>query len=128
MNSEVTSLINKYPEFREDCQMLIDWMTEVTDSSPELWSGQMIGFGTYHYKYDSGREGDWFLTGFAPRKGKLSIYIINGLQQYSDLLKELGPHSIGKSCLYIKNLSVIDSEVLKTLIAQSVNEMKRRLD
>ena len=124
MKDEIEKLFSKYPELQTDCRMLLKMMAEVTREVPVIWSGQMIGFGSYHYKYESGREGDWFLTGFAPRKGKLSIYIVSGLENHAELLKELGPHSTGKSCLYIKSLNLVDQAVLKQLIEASVSRMK----
>lgn len=84
----------------------------------------MIGYGQYHYRYESGREGDWFLTGFAPRKGALTIYIMPGFERYEALMKQLGKHRTGKSCLYLKKLEDADPEVLTRLIRQSVADMK----
>jgi hypothetical protein len=109
---------------RSDCADVLKMMKQVTGEKPRMWGDLIVGFGTYHYKYASGREGDWFLTGFSPRKQNLSIYIMPGLDGYGALLKKLGPHKTGKSCLYIKSLADIDRAVLKNLIAQSVKHMK----
>ena len=86
----------------------------------------MVGFGSYHYKYDSGREGDWFLTGFSPRKQNLTIYIMPGFDKYDSLMKKLGKHKTGKSCLYISKLEDVDTKVLKELIKQSFQYMKKK--
>jgi hypothetical protein len=88
-----------------------------------MWGDSIIGFGSYHYKYASGREADWFLTGFSPRKRNLTLYIMSGFEGYDDLLNKLGKHSTGKSCLYVKQLGDIDLEVLKELIGKSVQQM-----
>ncbi len=85
----------------------------------------MVSFGSYHYKYASGREGDWFLTGFSPRKGNLSIYIMAGFAGYDALMKKLVKHKTGKSCLYVKRLSDIDMKVLEQLVSESVAHMKK---
>ena len=90
-----------------------------------MWGDSLIGFGTYHYKYASGREGDYFLTGFSPRKQNLTIYIMPGLERYPELTKKLGKYTTGKSCLYIKKLKDIDLSILKKLIKQSIADMKR---
>lgn len=113
-----------HPQRRQDCDTLRDLMHAVTGRDPQLWSGQIVGFGRYHYRYDSGREGDWFLTGFASRKKALSIYIVAGLDRYPQLLQKLGPHSTGKSCLYVKKLDDIDLDVLRELIARSVEHLR----
>ena len=90
-----------------------------------MWGDSIIGFGSYRYKYASGREGEWCLTAFSPRKQNLTIYIMTGFDKYDGLMKKLGKHKTGKSCLYIKKLDDIDTEVLKELITQSVEAMKR---
>lgn len=89
-----------------------------------MWGDSMIGFGSYHYKYASGREGEWFLVGFAPRKQNLTLYIMAGFEQYDALMARLGKHSTGKSCLYIKRLADIDQAVLRELVSQSVAHMR----
>jgi hypothetical protein len=105
---------------REDCRAVMAMMREVTGEAPRLWGPGMIGFGSYHYRYESGREGDWFLTGVAPRKGALTVYIMAGFDRYDELMARLGPHTTGRSCLYIKRLDAIDLDVLRELIDRSV--------
>jgi hypothetical protein len=91
-----------------------------------MWGSSIIGFGSYHYKYESGREGDWFLTGFSPRKQNLTLYIMAGFAQYDELMKKLGKYKTGKSCLYVKSLADIDLATLKTLIQQSVKHTTQK--
>lgn len=88
-----------------------------------MWGDSIVGFGEYHYKYKSGREGDWFITGFSPRKQNLTIYIMPGFSEYADLLKKLGKHKHSVSCLYLNKLADIDFQVLEKLIAKSVVDM-----
>ncbi len=107
---------------REECKVIAEMMQRATKAKPQMW-GSMIGFGSYHYKYPSGREGDWFLTGFAPRKQALTLYIMAGFAQYDALLDKLGRYRTGKSCLYIKSLDNVDLEVLEKLILLSVNQL-----
>ena len=90
-----------------------------------MWGDSIVGFGSYHYKYESGREGDWFVTGFSPRKRNLTLYIMSGFDEYDKLLGKLGKHSIGKSCLYIKKIEDVDVDVLKELVQKSVDHMKK---
>jgi len=108
---------------REDCFTVMKLMKQVTKMEPKMWGGSIVGFGAYHYKYESGREGDWFLTGFSPRKQNLTLYIMAGFAQYEALMKELGKHKTGKSCLYINKLEDINLLTLKKLIQQSVKHM-----
>jgi hypothetical protein len=110
---------------REDCRALVRLMTRVTGAPPRMWGPGMVGFGTYHYKYASGREGDWFLTGFAPRKQDLTLYIMAGFDRYEDLMARLGRHKTGKSCLYVKRLADIDADVLEALVTASVAHVKQ---
>ena len=109
---------------RADSVALIHFLREVTGEEPKLW-GSIVGFGSYHYKYDSGREGDSPLTGFSPRKQNLTLYIMSGFEDYEALLARLGKHKIGKACLYIKRLDDIDLETLKTLILRSIAHVRR---
>lgn len=109
---------------REDCRALLVLMRRVTGAEPEMWGPSIVGFGSYHYRYASGREGDWFLTGFSSRKRDLTLYIMAGFSEYDDLLARLGPHKTGKSCLYVKRLADLDLEVLEALIAASVEHMR----
>ena len=113
---------------REDCRTLLALMRRVTGAEPEMWGPSIVGFGSYHYRYASGREGDWFLTGFSPRKRDLTLYVMAGFEGYEDLLARLGPHKTGKSCLYVKRLADLDLEVLEALIAASVEHMREAYD
>ena len=105
---------------REDCFEILRLMKQVTKEAPKMWGSSIVGFGSYHYKGASGREGDWLLTGFSPRKENLTLYIMGGFDQHQDLLKKLGKHKTSGGCLYIKKLDDVDKEVLKELVAESV--------
>ena len=109
---------------REDCRRLAKAMQNITGNKPRMWGDSIVGFGKYHYKYKTGREGDWFVTGFSPRKQNLTIYIMPGFSDYGRLLAKLGKHKHSVSCLYINKLADIDFSVLEKLIAQSVADMK----
>lgn len=119
--NSVTDFLEAIPEEekRKDCFVLLELMKEITNEPPVMWGPSIIGFGSYHYKYDSGREGDMLLTGFSPRSQNLSLYIMAGFKRYEDLMSRLGKHKTGKSCLYIKRLSDINMDVLKELITSS---------
>jgi len=108
---------------KEDAFKVLSLITEIVGEEPKMWGTSIIGYGSYHYKYESGREGDWFLTGFSPRKQSLTLYIMAGFDEYDDLMSKLGKHKTGKSCLYINKLSDVDMDVLKELIAKSVIHM-----
>ncbi|MCH7722108.1 MAG: DUF1801 domain-containing protein [Bacteroidetes bacterium] len=110
---------------RGDCYTILKLMKQVTKEEPKMWGNNIVVFGSYHYKYESGREGDWFVTGFFPRKQNLTIYIMVGFEQYPDLMKKLGKHKTGKSCLYINRLEDINQSVLKELIAESVKKLSK---
>ena len=107
------------PRIRQDCQTLADMMSKVTGDPGDMWGSSIVGFGTYHYRYASGREADWLRMGFSPRKQNLTIYFMSGFEDKQDLLTKLGPHSLGKGCLYVKRLSAIDMTVLKQLIKRA---------
>lgn len=126
-DQSVTKFISKVedPQKRADSQAIIKLMKQVTREEPKMWGGSMVGFGRYHYKYDSGREGDWFITGFSPRKQNLTLYIMPGFDKYESLMEQLGKHKTGKGCLYIKKLEDVDKKVLKELINQSFQYMKK---
>jgi hypothetical protein len=109
---------------RDDCFAVLKLMKQVTKAEPKMWGSSIVGFGSYHYKYASGREADWMLAGFSPRKQNLTLYIMAGFDNYDALLARLGQHSTGKSCLYIKRLADVDTGVLKELVTQSVAHMK----
>ena len=110
---------------RKDCRIVLKLMRELTGEKAKMWGDSIVGFGTYHYKYKSGREGDWMLTGFSPRKQNLTIYIMPGFSKFETLLKKLGKHKTSKSCLYIKSLGDIDLDILSKIISQSVTYMKQ---
>jgi len=110
----------------EDCRTLLDLMSEATGEPPKMWGPSIVGFGSYRYEYDSGRSGDWFLTGFSPRKRNLTLYIMAGFDRYDDLMERLGKHSTGKSCLYVKRLADVDMDVLSELVHASVDHMKAK--
>ncbi len=109
---------------RQDSLKVLELMKEITQESPQMWGKSIVGFGSYHYKYASGREGDWYLTGFSPRKQSLTLYIMAGFEQYDALLAQLGKYKTGKSCLYINKLEDVDLDVLKQLISASIEYMK----
>ena len=109
---------------REDSYAILQLMREVTGEDPVMWGDSIVGFGSYHYKYASGREGDWMLTGFSPRKQNLTLYIMDGFDEYDALLDRLGKHKTGKSCLYINKLDDVDHDTLRELVKQSVAHMK----
>lgn len=111
---------------RKDSFQVLEIMQEITNLKPKLWSGGIIGFGDYHYKYDSGHEGDFFRAGFSPRKKALTLYIMSGFSRYDELLEKLGKHKIGKSCLYINNLKDVDLNVLKQMITLSFEWMNKK--
>jgi hypothetical protein len=125
-NESVKDFLDRIPEAerREDCFAIAKIMEEVTGEKPKMWGPSIVGFGTYHYKYASGREGDWPVTGFSPRKKDLTVYIMMGFEKHDEMMRKLGKHSVGKSCLYIKRLSEIHVPTLKKLIKTSVKELK----
>jgi hypothetical protein len=110
---------------REDCFEVLKIMKQAAKAEPKMWGTSIVGFGSYHYKGASGREGDWMLTGFSPRKQNITLYIMGGFDRHNDLMKKLGKHSTGKACLYIKKLEDVDRKVLKELVAESVQWMKK---
>ena len=101
-------------------------MQEVTGEPPVIWGDSIVGFGTYHYRYKSGREGDWPRTGFSPRKQYLAIYIMPGFSNYEALLARLGKHRTSVSCLYINKLADVDMNVLRQIITAAYKEMAKR--
>ena len=104
---------------KEDSFIILDLMTKLTGETAKMWGSSIIGFGLYHYKYKSGHQGEWMKIGFSPRKQNLTLYIMNGYDQYDDLLKRLGKYKLGKSCLYINKLEDVDMKVLEILITDS---------
>jgi len=113
---------------KEDSFRLLDIFTKVSTQEPKMWWSSIIGFGTYHYKYASGQEWDWMRTGFSPRKGAISLYIMPGynFDNMQELLWKLGKYKTGKSCLYIKRLSDVDINVLEEIITLGLKEMKEK--
>lgn len=110
---------------RSDCIAIMKMMKQVTKEEPKMWGSSIVGFGSYHYKGKSGREGDWMLTGFSPRKQNLTLYLMGGFDTHKDLLKRLGKFTTSVGCLYIKKLDDVDKKVLKDLVTASVKRMKQ---
>jgi len=108
---------------RTESFTILKLMREVTGSEPQMWGDSIVGFGKYKYRYASGRQGEWFLVGFSPRKRNLTLYIMSGFNGYDSLLGELGKFSTGKSCLYINKLEDIDMDTLRELVKRSVDHM-----
>ena len=108
---------------RKDAVAVWELMKDVTGLKPVMWGAAMVGFGTYHYKYASGREGDWFVAGFAPRKANLVVYIMSGFKAHDGLMKKLGKYKTGSSCLYINKLDDVDIDVLRELVRRSVEHV-----
>ena len=111
---------------RADCRAVVRIMAQITGEKPAMWGASMIGFGSYTYKYDSGRSGDWPLTAVSPRKQNLVVYIMPGFADYATLMDKLGKHKTGKSCLYIDKLDDLHLPTLKQLIRKSVVAMRKR--
>ena len=111
---------------RKDCEALAKLMTGATKHQPKMWGTSIVGFGSYHYKYESGREGDSCLTGFSSRKGDITVYLSASFPRREELLSKLGKHKMSKTCLHVRKLSDVDLKVLEQLIASSVEESKRR--
>ena len=128
--ASVTAFINAIddPGKRADARKLAAMMRKATGKRAKMWGPSMVGYGTYHYKYASGREGDFMVTGFSPRKQALTVYIMAGFSKYDALMKKLGKYKTGKSCLYIKRLSDVDEAVLQRLIGESVKYMRKNYD
>ncbi|MEE9207322.1 MAG: DUF1801 domain-containing protein [Gemmatimonadota bacterium] len=108
---------------RQDCVAVLEMMRDVTGEEPKMWGDSMVGFGSYHYKYATGREGDWFVTGFSPRKQNLTLYIMSGFPKHEALLAKLGKHKTGRSCLYIKKLDDIHLPTLRELVKRSAESV-----
>ena len=125
--ASVEGFLNKVKDesIRKDCLEILKMMKQVTKEEPKMWGSSIVGFGSYHYKGKSGREGDWMLTGFSPRKQNLTLYLMGGFDEQKDLLKKLGKHKTSVGCLYIKKLGDVDKKVLKTLVTASVKRMKQ---
>lgn len=117
MTAFITSIEDKRQ--REDSKLLHKIMSEISGEPAKMWGTSIVGYGQYHYKYPSGREGDTLAIGFSPRKAALTVYLLDGFDKYTELLHQLGDHKTGKSCLYIKRLDQIDLSVLKLLLKTS---------
>lgn len=124
----VPAFLKKIPDTdrRADCQTVVDLMRAVTKEEPRMWGSSIVGFGHYTMKYASGREAEWPITGFSPRKNDLTLYFMGGFDDSADLMKSLGKYKTGKGCLYIKKLSDVDLTVLKKLVTRSVKFMAPR--
>ena len=105
---------------RRDAATIKETMTRLSGEEPQMWGTSIVGYGTYSYMSGAGQENHWMKIGFSPRKQSLTLYIMNGFSEYEDLLSKLGNHSLGKSCLYIKNLKNVDNEILEELITNSL--------
>lgn len=118
MQTDVQTFLDgvKHPGRREDALVLLDLFRDVTGFEPVMWGPSIVGFGRYHYVYESGRSGDMCATGFSPRKANMSLYIMPGYQDFGPILERLGPHKTGKACLYLGRLSKVDLDVLKELV------------
>ena len=124
--ASVTAFVNSIddPGMRADARKVASMMRRATGKRARMWGSSIVGYGTYHYKYASGREGDFMLTGYSPRKQALSVYILAGFDRFGPLMKKLGKYKTGKSCLYIKRLADVDEKVLEQLIGASVKYMR----
>ena len=125
-SASVTGFINSIddPQTRADVRKIATMMRRATGKRARMWGNSIVGYGTYHYRYDSGREGDFMLTGFSPRKQALSVYILAGFDRFEPLMQKLGKYKTGKSCLYINQLADVDEAVLEQLINASVQYMR----
>jgi Domain of unknown function (DU1801) len=111
---------------RKDCFAIAEMMKTISKCEPKMWGTAIIGFGSYHYKYESGHEGDMCMIGFSPRKQNITLYISGGINHHPDLLEKLGKHKTSKGCLYLNKLSDIDAEILKKLIKAAFAHMKNK--
>jgi len=127
-NNSVIAFLNSVEgeEKRKDSHALLQLFKNITLEPAVMWGESIVGFGSYHYKYDSGREGDMCITGFSPRKSNFSIYIMSGFSNYQELLELLGPYKTGRACLYVKRLSDIDMDVLSEIIRSSYLHYKNK--
>ncbi len=110
---------------RKDCFEIIEMIKQVTGMQPKMWGTAIVGFGSYHYKYESGHEGDMCEIGFSPRKQNIALYIPGGALKYATLLEKLGKHKTGKGCLYINRLKDVSTDVLKEIITKSFSDLKK---
>jgi hypothetical protein len=126
-DTDVADFLNEITDEqrRDDCLTLVELFTEITGEKPKMWGQEIVGFGAYHYKGKSGHEGDWFITGFSPRKQNLTIYISAGFQKYDEIMQDLGKYKTGSSCLYVKKLSDIHPEKFRELVRRSHFDMQK---
>lgn len=124
----VASFLNAIedPRKRSDAKKVAAMMRRATGKRARMWGSSIVGYGEYHYKYESGREGDWALVGFSPRKQNLAVYIMPGFDPFPALMKKLGKYKTGKSCLYLNKLDDVDHDVLEKLIGESIKVMRKR--
>ena len=124
--ASVDAFIDKQPEaVARDCRTIMMLMKKATGEEPRMWGASIVGFGRYAYEGASGRSGEWMVTGFSPRKANLTIYIMMGFEKEAELMKQLGKHTTGKSCLYIKQLSDVDLKLLEELVVKGVMAMAK---
>lgn len=114
------------PKFAKDAKTLLKLFKDVTGVKPKMWGSTIVGFGEYHYKYESGREGDFLATGFSIRKSGPTVYILPGYNDYSKLLEKLGPHKLGRSCLHFKNVESIDLKIVERLIKAGLKDLRKQ--
>ena len=126
-NASVAAFLDgiEHEKRRDDCRAVVKLMADATGERPKMWGSSIIGFGSYHYKYASGREGDWMATGVSPRKQSLTLYIMTGFPRHDALMNKLGSYTTGKSCLYIKKLEDVDTGVLKRLVRKSFEHVSK---
>jgi len=128
--ASVSAFLNGIPDVRKrsECRSVGKMMREATGARPHMWGGSIVGYGSYRYRYESGREGSWFLCGYSPRAQNLTIYIMPGFSEFAPLMSKLGKYKTGKSCLYIRSLDEVDKGVLRELIGRSVAVMRSRYE
>ena len=114
------------PRRQAEARVLDEMMRGVTRREPKMWGSTIVGYGKYHYRYESGREGEFMITGWSPRKANLTVYVMEGFTAHEPLMAELGPHKTGKSCLYIRDLEKVDLKVLKRIVRASVAAMRKK--
>ena len=127
-DDDVLAFLNsiEHEQRKKDCLTLLPLFEALTGEPPKLWGKTVVGFGSYHYKYKTGREGDWYATGFSPRKQNLTIYIMPGFDRYDALMSQLGKFKTGVSCLYVKKLADINLDVLNTLVKESTEYIQSK--
>lgn len=127
-NASVSGFLSSIADesVRKDCRTIAGIMEKATGEKPRMWGANIVGFGTYRYEYSGGREAEWMITAFAPRKQNITLYIMPGFEERDELLARLGPHACGKSCLYIKRLSDVHVPTLEKLVKRSVDHMRQK--